>query len=77
MGEPNKVNGVAEALASHAYLLGRRAGLQGLPCALALGQPGTLEHDQWLAGWRSGNSDLAYQNAMRWPGVAPVPEDIQ
>lgn len=53
-----------EALLSKAFIDGRRAGLTGVSPSLAPSQPGTPEHDQWLQGWRSGNSDRAYEDAM-------------
>lgn len=63
MNDPHK-HPVADALLSAAFISGRRAGLQGEPSSLAKDQPGTLEQYEWMLGWRSGNAEAAYSDAM-------------
>lgn len=55
---------VADAVLSAAFISGRRVALLGLPSSSVEGRPGTPEHDEALRGWRSGNADLAYSDAM-------------
>lgn len=46
-----------EALASEAFLNGRRAGLAGSSSSLAPSQSGSPEYQNWMDGWRSGNRE--------------------
>lgn len=59
-----RTSSTPDALASVAYLDGRRARLQNLPCTPP-GAPGSAEHEQWSMGWRSANSEAAYEDALR------------
>lgn len=56
---------VRDALASAAYINGRRLGLQGVAASLVQGEPGSIEHAEGLRGWQSGNAERAYDDAMR------------
>lgn len=53
-----------DAILAEAYAAGRRAGLAGLPMSLASGEETSLEKQQWVLGWRSGNDQRVYQDSM-------------
>lgn len=56
--------GLVDALLSESYINGRRVGLQGLPSSSVQGRPGSPEYVEGQRGWRSAQSELAYQDAM-------------
>ena len=55
---------VKDALLAEAYASGRRAGLAGLPMSLASGEESSLEKQQWILGWRSGNDQRVYHDVL-------------
>lgn len=57
--------GTADALLSVVFLSGRRSGLAGSPSSSNPHPTGSPEFKDWNDGWRSGNRDLSYQDAMR------------
>jgi len=62
MGQDTVTN---EGLLSEAFIAGRKIGLQGHPSSLVQGLPGTDEYYEAIRGWKSGNAQLAYDDAMR------------
>lgn len=56
---------VSDALLSINFIDGRRSGLAENPSSLNPHPTGSVEFVEWKEGWRSGNRDLSYQDAMR------------
>lgn len=53
-----------DAMLSQAYLDGRRSGLQGYLPSSNPHPTGSAAHREWQLGWRSGNADRSYDDAM-------------
>lgn len=64
-GSRHQRDQAADALLSAAFISGRRSGLAGEVPSSNPHPTGTSEHYHWELGWRSGNSDRAYDDAMR------------